>query len=79
MIKNNCRVKQYRVTYGDGFTELRNFTQVQADSVDAVLELDGIGIKAARSLVDRWNLQAKIQGNPYSYSIPFSGKAQNDV
>lgn len=69
--KGECRIKSYRVTFGDGHSTNVDFTEIQANSIGAVLEPDGIAINAAITLVNKWNEMAKWQGNALRYGIPF--------
>lgn len=65
------RIKNYRITHGDGTTSLLEFTQEQAIDYGAVLETDGVVIDSAIRMVAKWNEQAERQGNHLRYSLPF--------
>lgn len=72
----HSRVKQYVATThypatGETRTELRSFTQAQADEAGTVLELDGIGILAARKLCNLWTKRGAHSDVVYTYRIPF--------
>ena len=47
------------------------FSQAQADEIGAVLESDGISIKAAIRLCEMWTKRGNFGQIKYIYTIPF--------
>ena len=71
----NCRVNSYNVVFtkpnSEPLRRVEIFTQAQANEIGAALETDGLGLRDAIALCNKWNKM-----NPcYKYSIPFVGSA----
>lgn len=74
----HARTKHYKVTYSDGSHVLESFNEAQANEYGSILETDGIALDAAIRMTDKWNAQARLQGNTVRYSIPFVSKARTE-
>lgn len=74
----HARTKHYKVTYSDGSHVLEPFNEAQANEHGTILETDGIALDAAIRMTDKWNAQARLQGNIVRYSIPFVSKARTE-
>lgn len=66
--KYQCTV--YHDSTGSSHTGTYSFTQDQAQEVGGVLTPDGLDIRLAGRLCERWTRQGRHQGIRYTYSIP---------
>lgn len=67
------RVVEYTTTgvdtMGEPYALNRKFSEAQALSIGADLTDEGLTLKDARHLLDRWNAMARAQGNTLVYSF----------
>ena len=69
--KKTARALTYIVRYADGQEMTMRFTEAQANSVNRVLEPDGLELAAAINMVYWWNKERVRNGSPIRYRIPF--------
>lgn len=68
------RVQEYEATVyydstGSSHTKTYKFTQAQADEVGSVLEPNGLNIKSAQSLCEKWTCRGNRGSIRYTYRL----------